>query len=82
MRRSAEYDRLVRFLLAQDVLTGRGSEPVRLAPGRYDWAEARAEEERQERRRVRENNAAWRSAETVRPTRVAPDPNVSGSTRE
>lgn len=44
VRRSAEYDRLVRFLLAQDVLTGRGSEPVRLAPGRYAWAEARAAE--------------------------------------
>lgn len=44
----------------------RGSSEPSADEGDPAEAEARAEEERQERRRVRENNAAWRSAETVR----------------
>lgn len=44
----------------------RGTSATPADEGDTAEAEARAEEERQERRRVRENNAAWRSAETVR----------------
>jgi hypothetical protein len=37
-RREAEYDELIRELLAQDRLVNRESEPVRLPPGRFAWA--------------------------------------------
>ncbi len=37
-RREAEYDELIRELLAQDRLVHRESPPVRLPPGRFAWA--------------------------------------------
>ncbi len=42
-RREAQYDELIRQMLAQDQLVNRESAPVRLPPGRFDWAEAQAE---------------------------------------
>jgi hypothetical protein len=42
-RREAEYDELIRELLAQDRLVHRDSAPVRLPPGRYAWANEQAE---------------------------------------
>ena len=42
-RREAEYDELIREMLAQDQLVRRSSAPVRLPPDRFDWAEAEAE---------------------------------------
>jgi hypothetical protein len=42
-RRSEPYDRLVRALLAQDALAGRGTTPIRLGPRRFAWAEERGE---------------------------------------
>ncbi len=42
-RREAEYDELIRQMLAQDQLVRRSSAPVRLPPERFDWAEAEAE---------------------------------------
>ena len=43
-RREAEYDELIRELLAQDRLVYRGSAPVRLPPGRFAWATEQAEQ--------------------------------------
>jgi len=37
-RREAEYDELIRELLAQDRLVHRASPPVLLPPGRFEWA--------------------------------------------
>ncbi len=42
-RREMAYDHLVRNLLAQQELAARRSPPVRLPPGRFAWAEERAE---------------------------------------
>ncbi len=42
-RREAEYDELIRELLAQDQLVRRISAPVRLPPGRFEWAAEQAE---------------------------------------
>ena len=42
-RRESQYDELIRQMLAQGELVGRGSAPVRLPPGRFDWAEAQTE---------------------------------------
>jgi len=42
-RREAEYDELIREMLAQDQLVRRTSAPVRLPPDRYDWAEEQTE---------------------------------------
>jgi hypothetical protein len=42
-RREAEYDELIRQMLAQDQLVRRTSAPVRLPPDRYEWAEAQAD---------------------------------------
>jgi hypothetical protein len=42
-RREAEYDELIRQMLAQDQLVRRTSPPVRLPPSRYEWAEAQAD---------------------------------------
>jgi hypothetical protein len=42
-RREAEYDELIRELLAQDQLVNRASPPVRLPPGRHPWAAEQAE---------------------------------------
>jgi hypothetical protein len=38
-RREASYDALIREMLAEDQLVGRGSAPVRLPPADYDWVE-------------------------------------------
>jgi hypothetical protein len=38
-RREATYDALIREMLAEDQLVGRGSAPVRLPPDDYDWVE-------------------------------------------
>ena len=43
-RREAEYDELIRELLAQDRLVHRASAPVRLPPGRFAWATDQAEQ--------------------------------------
>jgi hypothetical protein len=43
-RREAEYDELIRELLAQDRLVHRSSAPVRLPPGRFAWAGEQAEQ--------------------------------------
>ena len=43
MWRDATYDGLIRELLAQEVLVSRDSIPVRLAPERFDYAEAQGE---------------------------------------
>jgi hypothetical protein len=42
-RREAEYDELIRQMLAQDQLVRRTSAPVRLPPSRYPWAEEQAD---------------------------------------
>jgi len=42
-RREAEYDELIRELLAQEQLVRRQSDPVRLPPGRFEWAAEQAE---------------------------------------
>jgi len=42
-RREAEYDELIRELLAQDRLVHRASAPVRLPPGRHPWANEQTE---------------------------------------
>ena len=42
-RREAEYDELIRELLAQDQLVHRTSAPLRLPPGRFPWATEQAE---------------------------------------
>ena len=42
-RREAEYDALIRQMLAQDQLVRRSSPPVRLPPERFDWAEGEAQ---------------------------------------
>jgi hypothetical protein len=42
-RREAEYDELIRQMLAQDQLVKRESAPVRLPPRRYPWAEEQTE---------------------------------------
>ncbi|MCW2792535.1 MAG: hypothetical protein JWO76_1633 [Nocardioides sp.] len=43
-RREASYDELIRQMLAQDQLVHRAaSPPVRLPPGRFDWAEEQTE---------------------------------------
>ena len=43
-RREAEYDELIREMLAQDrLVTPHARAPVRLPPERFDWAEERAE---------------------------------------
>ncbi|MFC4785767.1 hypothetical protein ACT8ZV_14910 [Nocardioides sp. MAHUQ-72] len=42
-RREAQYDELIRQMLAQDQLVRRSSAPVRLPPDRFPWAEAEAE---------------------------------------
>ncbi len=39
-RREATYDELIREMLAQDELVGRGSPPVRMPPRLLPWAEA------------------------------------------
>ena len=44
VRRRAEYDVLVRELLAQKELVGRRSKPIRIPPTAYDWVEERTEE--------------------------------------
>src|SRR5689334_2157292 len=41
VRRQAEYDVLVRELLAQKELVGRKSKPIRIPPEAYDWVEER-----------------------------------------
>jgi hypothetical protein len=38
-RREAQYDALIRQMLAQDQLVGRASAPVRLPPPEYEWVE-------------------------------------------
>jgi hypothetical protein len=38
-RREASFDALIREMLAEDQLVGRGSAPVRLPPADYDWVE-------------------------------------------
>jgi hypothetical protein len=43
-RREAEYDELIRELLAQDRLVHRSSAPVRLPPGRFAWASEQADQ--------------------------------------
>jgi hypothetical protein len=43
-RREAEYDELIRELLAQGRLVHRDSPPVRLPPSRYAWATEQAEQ--------------------------------------
>ena len=43
-RREAAYDELIREMLAQDQLVKRRSAPVRLPPGRFDWAEQQAQQ--------------------------------------
>ena len=43
-RREAEYDELIRELLAQDRLVNRASPPVRLPPGRFAWASDQADQ--------------------------------------
>ncbi|MGZ4455070.1 MAG: hypothetical protein ACXVWZ_05995 [Nocardioides sp.] len=43
-RREAEYDGLIRQMLAQDQLVNRASAPVKLPPRRYPWAMERTEE--------------------------------------
>jgi hypothetical protein len=43
VRREQTYDALIRELLAQRELVSRESIPVRLPPGRYDWAEEQAD---------------------------------------
>jgi hypothetical protein len=43
VRRRAEYDVLVRELLAQKELAGRRSKPIRIPPTAYDWVEERTE---------------------------------------
>jgi hypothetical protein len=43
-RREAEYDELIRELLAQDQLVHRRSAPVRLPPGRFAWASEQSEQ--------------------------------------
>jgi hypothetical protein len=42
-RRQSSYDDLIRGMLAQDELLGRKSEPVRLPPEMYPWAELQSE---------------------------------------
>jgi hypothetical protein len=43
-RREASYDELIRQMLAEDQLVDpAGSPPVRLPPGRFDWAEEQTE---------------------------------------
>lgn len=42
-RREASYDELIRGMLAEEELVGRESEPVRLPPAMYPWAEEQAE---------------------------------------
>ncbi len=42
-RREKEYDELIRELLAQDRLVHRDSDPVRLPPGRFAWANEQAD---------------------------------------
>ena len=42
-RREAEFDELIREMLAQDQLVRRKSAPVRLPPERFPWAEAETE---------------------------------------
>jgi hypothetical protein len=44
VRRKAEYDVLVRELLAQKELVGRRSKPIRIPPAAYDWVEERTEQ--------------------------------------
>ncbi len=44
VRRRAEYDVLVRELLAQKELAGRRSKPIRIPPTAYDWVEERTEQ--------------------------------------
>ncbi|MEO5854414.1 MAG: hypothetical protein ABIQ15_18050 [Nocardioides sp.] len=41
-RREARFDELIRQMLAQENLVNRDSIPVRLPPGRWDWAEEQA----------------------------------------
>jgi hypothetical protein len=43
VRRRAEYDVLVRELLAQTVLVGRRSKPIRIPPAAYEWVEQRTD---------------------------------------
>ncbi len=43
-RREAEYDELIRQLLAQDRLVHRDSAPVRLPPSRFAWASEQADQ--------------------------------------
>jgi hypothetical protein len=43
-RRDTEYDELIRELLAQDSLAHRESDPVRLPPGRFEWASDQADQ--------------------------------------
>lgn len=43
VRRRAEYDVLVRELLAQQVLVGRRSKPIRIPPTAHDWVEERTQ---------------------------------------
>ncbi|MEI2715277.1 MAG: hypothetical protein V9G04_18805 [Nocardioides sp.] len=44
VRREAAFDELIREKLAHDLLSARKSDPVRLPPQRFDWADDRAEE--------------------------------------
>ena len=44
VRRRAEYDLLVRELLAQKELAGRRSKPIRIPPTAYDWVEERTDQ--------------------------------------
>jgi hypothetical protein len=43
-RREQAFDHLIREMLAQEQLVGRGSPPVRLPPDAFDWVEERTEE--------------------------------------
>jgi len=42
-RREAEYDQLIRRMLAQDRLVRRSSAPVRMPPSRFGWVDAETE---------------------------------------
>jgi len=81
-RREAEYDELIRQMLAQDQLVKSRSAPVRLPPDRFDWAETETERwldwltgsgvdvigDLDELRPVRpEEGERWRNPDRVRP---------------
>lgn len=81
-RREAEYDELIRQMLAQDQLVRRTSAPVRLPPSRHEWAEAQADrwiewlvgsgvdvvgDVEELRPRLPSQDEKWRNPDKVRP---------------